>query len=375
MEVGKKSILNWFIWWNNSTQFVIPIYQRNYVWKRENIMQLLSDIESMIPYVDDSSKYHFFGTIVYIDTLHKGSFSEWTIIDWQQRLTTIFLLLQALRQIYTDHSKVIEKKYLLNDEDIINSKDEYDRYRLKPLVTDDNMYLKISETNLDNLTAEEEDSNIYRMYSIIKKHLLSWKDKYDYETIINAIDKFRIVWIQLDKNEDPQQVFESINSTWVNLTAADLIRNFILMNKDDETQTHVYKNYWEKIEFTHVWTDNLKEFFRFYTAIKKKDRVSDKDVYEIFKNQYISLCWEWFQNEEETLKEILHYSENYWYITNDSSPIKSIVNSEKINSALIDYRNLESSMPTIVVMEVIKMFREGIISDDDAAKTIRLMTN
>ena len=98
MEVGKKKILNGFIGGNNSTQFVIPIYQRNYVWEKKNILQLLEDIEKMIPYYDndDESIFHFFGSIVYIDTLHKGSFSEWTIIDGQQRLTTIFLIFNSL---------------------------------------------------------------------------------------------------------------------------------------------------------------------------------------------------------------------------------------------------------------------------------------
>ena len=97
MEVGKKKILNGFIGGNNSTQFVIPIYQRNYVWEKKNILQLLEDIEKMIPYYDneDENIFHFFGSIVYIDTLHKGSFSEWTIIDGQQRLTTLMLLLRA----------------------------------------------------------------------------------------------------------------------------------------------------------------------------------------------------------------------------------------------------------------------------------------
>lgn len=240
MEVGKKSILNGFIGGNNSTQFVIPIYQRNYVWGKDNVNQLLKDIEKMIPYIDDENRFHFFGSIVYIDTIHKGSFNEWTIIDGQQRLTTIFLLLQAMKVVYVESNKIISKKYLLNDEDIVNSKDEYDRYRLKPLVSDDNVYLKISNDNLIGLSNEEKNSNIYKVYNIIKTRLMDWKNKYDIETILNALDKFKVVWIQLAKSEDPQQVFESINSTGVNLTAADLIRNFVLMNKSDNKQTKIY---------------------------------------------------------------------------------------------------------------------------------------
>ena len=83
--------------------------------KKKNVLQLMSDIEKMIPYYnnEDENIFHFFGSIVYIDTLHKGSFSEWTVIDGQQRLTTIFLILQALKQIYSENEKIISKKISL----------------------------------------------------------------------------------------------------------------------------------------------------------------------------------------------------------------------------------------------------------------------
>ena len=240
----------------NKTWKEYCIYQRNYVWEKKNVIQLMNDIEKMIPFYnnDDESIFHFFGSIVYIDTLHKGSFSEWTVIDGQQRLTTIFLILQALKQIYSENEKIISKKYLLNDEDIINSNDEMDRYRLKPLVSDDNVYKLIQDGKLDKLSDDEQNSNVLKAYNIIKKELESCKTKYTFEQILGAIDKSKIVWIQLDKKEDPQQVFESINSTGVNLTAADLIRNFVLMNKDNETQTRIYEDYWSKIEFEYVGT-------------------------------------------------------------------------------------------------------------------------
>ena len=368
MEVGKKSILNGFIGGNNSTQFVIPIYQRNYVWGKENVNQLLKDIERMIPYIDDENKFHFFGSIVYIDTIHKGSFNEWTIIDGQQRLTTIFLLLQAMRVVYVESNKVISKKYLLNDEDIINSKDEYDRYRLKPLVSDDNVYLKISKDNLNELSNEEKNSNIYKAYNIIKTRLLSWKNKYDIEKILNALDKFKVVWIQLSKNEDPQQVFESINSTGVNLTAADLIRNFILMNKSDNKQTQIYNEYWKIIEFKNVTTSNLKEFFRFYVSIIEKTTIPEREVYERFKNEYNKLLET--KDEYEILEDIKQYSKYYYYIKFNFNGI----NNEKIEQALKDYQALKTNMPTMIIMEVLKLFDHNLITDDEASKTIKLFT-
>ena len=372
MEVGKKKILNGFIGGNNSTQFVIPIYQRNYVWEKKNVLQLLEDIEKMIPYYDndDESIFHFFGSIVYIDTLHKGSFSEWTIIDGQQRLTTIFLILQVLKQIYYEQEKIITKKYLLNDEDIINTSDEMDRYRLKPLVSDDNVYKLISDNKLERLTDSEQNSNVLKAYNVIKKELEKWKSKYTFEEIMGAIDKFKVVWIQLDKKEDPQQVFESINSTGVNLSAADLIRNFVLMNKDNATQTRIYNEYWSPIEFDYVGTKNLKEFFRFYVSIKEKITIPEREVYEKFKIQYEKLLAE--QNEEEILSEILNYAKYYYYISRDASES----NNQTLEEILKDYRNAKSNMPHIVIMETMNLyFNKQRIEESDLLNTIKLLTN
>ena len=372
MEVGKKKILNGFIGGNNSTQFVIPIYQRNYVWEKKNILQLMSDIEKMIPYYnnDDENVFHFFGSIVYIDTLHKGSFSEWTVIDGQQRLTTIFLILQALRQIYSENEKIISKKYLLNDEDIINTNDEMDRYRLKPLVSDDNVYRLIQDNKLDKLSETDQNSNVLKAFNIIKKELTDWKQKYTFEQILGAIDKFKIVWIQLDKKEDPQQVFESINSTGVNLTAADLIRNFVLMNKDDVTQTRIYEDYWSPIEFDYVETKNLKEFFRFYVSIKERNTIPEKDVYDRFKTKYDELLREY--TEDQVLGEILDYAKYYYYICEDSSKLPG---SENVELALKDYRNAKTNMPHIVLMETMNLYyKEKRISEEDMINTIKLLT-
>ena len=372
MEVGKKKVLNGFIGGNNSTQFVIPIYQRNYVWEKKNVLQLMSDIEKMIPYYnnEDENIFHFFGSIVYIDTLHKGSFSEWTVIDGQQRLTTIFLILQALKQIYSENEKIISKKYLLNDEDIINSNEEMDRYRLKPLVSDDNVYKLIQDNKLEKLTDADQNSNVLKAYNVIKKELAIWKDKYSFEQIIGAIDKFKIVWIQLDKKEDPQQVFESINSTGVNLTAADLIRNFVLMNKDNETQTRIYEDYWSPIEFEYVETKNLKEFFRFYVSIKERNTIPEKEVYDRFKLKYDELLKE--NAEEDILSEILDYAKYYYYICKD---ISKLPDSANVELALKDYRNAKTNMPNIILMETMNLYyKEKSISEEDMINTIKLLT-
>lgn len=365
MEVGKKTILNQFIGGNNSTQFVIPIYQRNYVWEKENIQQILDDLEKMIPFIEEENKFHFLGSIVYIDTLHKGSFNEWTIIDGQQRLTTIFILLQVLKEVFPEYNKVISKKYLENDEDIINSSNELEKYRLKPLVSDDDVYLKIAKNELYKLTEQDKKSNIYRAYNTITTIMQNWRKKYSVDTILSALDKFKIVWIQLSKYEDPQQVFESINSTGKGLTAADLIRNFVLMNKNDKLQTEIYNEYWSKIEFDYIGTKKLKEFFRYYISIKEKTTIPEREVYDRFKKEYLKLQEDY--EEKIILQNILDYAKYFYYINNS-------IDDKEIEKALSDYRNTKSTMPHIILLETFKLYFENKISKNDIIQTIKLLT-
>lgn len=100
-----------------------------------------------------------------------------------------------MKQIYYEQEKIITKKYLLNDENIINTSGEMDRYRLKPLVSDDNVYKLISDNKLERLTDSEQNSNVLKAYNVIKKELEKWKSKYTFEEIMGAIDKFKVVWI------------------------------------------------------------------------------------------------------------------------------------------------------------------------------------
>lgn len=277
MEVNKASVLSQFIAANGGTQFVIPTYQRNYVWESKQIKQLLNDIKKLIKTEKNEKNYHYIGSIVYINTSSVGMYYEKTIIDGQQRLTTIFLILQTLKIIASSKGDLtkasnINTMYLENNAFV----DDNFKYRLKPLISDDKVYELIAKNNLSELDKYKE-SNVYKAFSTIHKEIKNWlNEEINIDEIIEAIDKLKIVWIQLEKDENPQQVFESINSTGVNLTSADLIRNYILMNKDNETQTYLYENYWIPIENNYVKTSKLSEFFRFYCAIKQKSIINQR---------------------------------------------------------------------------------------------------
>lgn len=362
MEVNKASVLSQFIAANGGTQFVIPTYQRNYVWESKQIKQLLSDIKKLVNVNGNEKNYHYIGSIVYINTSSIGMYYEKTIIDGQQRLTTIFLILQTLKLIALTRNEItkangIQNMYLENNAYIDNNF----KYRLKPLISDDKVYELIAKNKLDELD-EYKNSNVYKAFATIQRELKQWiASGLTIDQIISAIDKLKIVWIQLEKDENPQQVFESINSTGVNLTSADLIRNYILMNKDNETQTYLYNEYWIPIENKYVKSGKLSEFFRFYCAIKEKSVINQRDVYEIFKNEFDSGEFE----DEEKLKEILNYAKYYYWITVKCDNLE-------IEKALSDYRNIQTNMPHPILMESFRFYEETKISKENLIKTISL---
>lgn len=362
MEVNKASVLSQFIAANGGTQFVIPTYQRNYVWEAKNIKQLLSDIKKLVKTEKTEKNYHYIGSIVYINTSSIGMYYEKTIIDGQQRLTTIFLILQTLKVVANEKGDS-KKAASINTMYLENSifVDDSFKYRLKPLISDDKVYELIAKNNLSELN-KYKNSNVYKAFSIIYKEMKNWLDEdISIDEIIEAIDKLKIVWIQLEKDENPQQVFESINSTGVNLTSADLIRNYILMNKDNDTQTYLYNNYWIPIEDKYVQTSKLSEFFRFYCAIKEKSIINQKDVYEIFKKEFDSSD----KSVEDQLEEILAYAKYYYYIM-----IKS--EDDEIEEALSDYRNIQTNMPHPILMETFRLYEAEKVSKENLIKTINL---
>lgn len=277
MKADAKKLLNEFIASTQGVQYVIPVYQRNYTWRKKHVNKLIQDINDLLT---GKTQSHFIGSIVYVITSEVFNQREWSIVDGQQRLTTIFLLLYAIRDILekrgdTQKAKALRSQYLEN----VNAEGDY-KLRLKPLVNNDLEFKKIVDKDVDHL---DKSSLIFQNYNLLYKQVEKWLIKHSIEDIINAIDKLYVVYIQLDKDDNAQQIFESINSTGETLKASDLIRNYILMNKTDQVQTKYFTNYWKVIE-NNLENDSgkLEEFFRFYVTIKNYDLVNKNDLYEKF---------------------------------------------------------------------------------------------
>ncbi len=269
----------------NDTQFVIPVYQRNYDWKHSQCKQLIDDILE----VGDNQKIsaHFLGSIVYVhdDLYTAGGIDELVIIDGQQRLTTLTLIYIVLYKLAQElGNKSLENR--INETYLINKfAEDEEKLKLRPTENND-IALKflLSQDGNENF---QEFSKLVENYNYLESRI----NQQNYEVVRRGIDKLVFVEISLDRrNDNTQKIFESLNSTGLELSQADLIRNYILMGLDNKTQKRIYENYWKKIE--HLAKDNdsnesrVSDFIRDYLTNENKKIPVKKRVYEEFKAKY-----------------------------------------------------------------------------------------
>lgn len=322
MEAKKIRILD-FIGKGKKT-FNIPVYQRNYDWQEENCKKLFTDIENIIKHNEEIE--HFLGTVVYVLTKIERDYEEYVLIDGQQRITSISLLLKALHEkiISEDTKESIWEQYLINKKSPDNI-----RIRLKPIESDSVSYKQLIDNNDDS-----SNSNVCRNYKIFKELLEN--SHYSAEQIYSALYKIELVTIKLEKDkksENPQLIFESLNSTGLSLTQADLIRNYLLMNSEYEKQTVLYKNFWLKIEIK-LTNKKISNFIRDFLTMKTGKIANKNKVYDDFK-EYMRIQKE--LNEEAVLEELVTYSKYYNWFLNANS------NNEKINEKLKHFKYLKNT--------------------------------
>lgn len=342
-------------------QFVIPVYQRNYTWSAEReVKQYLQDLSRVL---NHDYNNHFMGILIYLEKSIDFSTRELSVIDGQQRLTTTFLTIYAIREMFKqngelDRVKQLEGQYLTNP----YHKDKI-KYKLKPLVSDDDVYRCIVEDRLqDN---ENEQSPIYKNYVYIKNFLEGLVSKgYTPNDVLLALDKLYVVCVPISEEDNAQKIFESINATGVKLTAADLIRNFLLMNLDSDTQDAYYSQYWRKLE-DNISTDSrdLEMFFRMYLAIKTFTLVPKTGVYRSF------VEWVEEQNIQTNVlfKEMLEYAKIVFSV--DKAPIAS--HAKEIQQPLTDFRKIHSDLPMSIIMEFFRLYSIGLIDSNTLGRLIQ----
>lgn len=292
---------------SSGAQFVIPIYQRNYTWTdTKEVKRYLQDLTKI---VSGDCSSHFLGIMIYLEKTLDYRNREFSIIDGQQRLITTFLTLYAIKYLMKEDDK-LDDADALNAQFLTNysSKNEDVKLKLKPLVSDDDVYKNIVTENFDNIVNKK--AKVLKNYEYILNYIKKLKEKYDYNQILESMNKLYLVCIPISSEDDAQKIFESINSTGVKLTAPDLIRNFLFMDLESETQDKYYRNYWLILE-KYLMNDSkkLEIFFKFYLSVKNSSLSNTSEIYnkfvEYYENNKMSL------DREDILIDILKYAKYY----------------------------------------------------------------
>ena len=256
-------------------RFIIPVYQRNYDWKKENCKQLFDDLVSVIK---EGKETHFFGSIV----SYAHSRDEVVLIDGQQRITTVSLILIAIvNALKKDVLTTKDDTLVLRIEDFLV--DKYDKterkVRLKPFRDDCEAFDRLIYMDEEDYIPESKVTINYRYFY---DRIVTYKEL-TVDELFYAVNCLEIIDIELEPQhgDNPQLIFESLNSTGLDLTESDIIRNYVLMNLEPAVQESYYDKYWNKIE--RCSRDELDGFVRNYLTIKQGVIPTLKGIYPAFK--------------------------------------------------------------------------------------------
>ncbi|GAA7988287.1 hypothetical protein HpMS52_09380 [Helicobacter pylori] len=355
MRADVTPLLN-FIKDNQKNQLVIPIYQRLYSWEKEQCKQLWDDIIKVGG--DDKMDGHFIGSILYVLDGITHSDNALLIIDGQQRLTTITLLLTALRDHLSDEvkRKEIEDHYLIN-----SNRDGDKKFRL--ILSDSDKDTLLSLIDKNKRKPSEPSSKIVENFKLFEEWIRKNTDKL--ETIFKELEKLMIVEIALEKGKDDSQlIFESMNSKGMELAQTDLIRNYIIMETEVEKQEGFYNKYWRAME--EELKQNKKLFDRFvrhYLTIKTREIPNINKIYVALKD--------YRQKEgigiEDLLKDLQKYYGYFCRIVFKKEADKDL------NKALGFLVDLEMDVIYPLLLELYSDYNDGVLSKADFIPIIALI--
>lgn len=351
----------------NKTQFVIPVYQRNYDWSTSQCKQLLDDILEVG--TNKTMNAHFIGSIVYVhdDVFIAARIKELTVIDGQQRLTTLTLIYLALYKLAKELKEdglieEISETYLIN-----KFAPEEEKSKLRPTENNDKAlkYLLRSDGNEEF----QDFSKLINNFNYFKGRIT----EENYQFVLDGLSKLMFVEISLDrKKDDPQRIFESLNSTGLELSQADLIRNYILMGLNRRDQNVIYRDYWEVIEKLAkdeaLNSSKVSDFIRDYLTLESKKIPNKGKVYLEFKAKYPTDTIDELKNNLAEIKTLVkHYNK---LLNPKNEPDKTIrrqleyINRLEINVAFPflmkvydDYANSTIDKQTLIkILDLIQSF-------------------
>ena len=349
---------------SNKTQFIIPVYQRNYDWTVGQCKQLLDDILE-VGY-SNKSNAHFIGSIVYIhdDAYMTSRLKELTIIDGQQRLTTLTLIYLALYRLAREINEEglvneINETYLINK---FASEDE--KLKLRPTENNDRALKYLLRSD-----ATEQFSGFSKLisnYDYFKERI----NTDTYQVVLKGLSKLMFVEVSLERGkDDPQRIFESLNSTGLKLEQGDLIRNYILMGLSPKDQNKIYQSYWEIIEkLAKDDTSNeskVSDFIRDYLTLENRSIPNKGKVYVEFKAKYPTTTLE---ELEESLTQIKALVKHYNKLINPKNETD-----KEIRLQLEHIHKLEINVVYPFLMKVYADFNDSIIDKSTFVKVLDLI--
>lgn len=359
---GQGKLLIQFL--KNADKLVIPVYQRNYDWREGHCRKLYLDL---VRTIQNEKRWHFFGGIVSVSD-PMGSSSDYLVIDGQQRITTVSLLLLAMANLIKEGKVTpkdddlyakITKRYLVDE---INPKNR--KVKLKPIKGDQSAYERLWADPADFDRASNITQNYLFFYNEIQKGMVTVDD------LFKAVEKLQIIDITLTPpDDDPQLVFESLNSTGLDLNEGDKIRNFVLMGLDIDEQERCYDDYWSPIEKNAGYDKqnnsyDVSPFIRDYLSIKQKKITSMKDIYTEFK----AFAEKRSGEKEEIMKDLLGYAKRYHKLLAGHQDFPA-----KLQASIFRLNRLESSVTRPFLMEVLRLQEEKTLTVDDVTDVCRIV--
>ena len=350
-----------------SPQFVIPIYQRNYSWTEDQCRQLWTDLLRAGRLKEVTA--HFIGSIVYVERGLSNVVQQEAllVIDGQQRLTTSTLLIAALARHFeskgvgelleTFSAKKLRNYYLLNPDE------EGERH----------FKLLLSETDKETLLAilqsspmpAESSTRINDNYALFQQLIAQHEN--ELEAICQGLAKLVIVDVSLDRSQDnPQLIFESMNSTGLELSQADLIRNFILMGLEPKLQTELYKSYWRPMEKGFgqaAYAVHFDAFMRHYLTAKTGEIPNVREVYTAFKTYARSLKGD----TRDLVADIHAYATYYCAIALGSESESSL------KQAFHDLRELKVEVSYPFLLDAYNDYKHDRLTADELVQIVRLV--
>jgi Protein of unknown function DUF262/Protein of unknown function (DUF1524) len=351
---------------SNDATFFIPPYQRNYEWKTSTCRVFLEDIRKVAKANQAGGRAeHFFGSVVYVvEDASFGVPAKYVLTDGQQRITTTMLFLMALRDTIVDkaYKETIQKKYIENDSAIGGL--EF-KIKLKQVETDWEAYRCLALR--ESVSDENKNSAVYQNYEFFRSELSGTSDLELSNLLEKGLMKFEVITIQLEPIsnpwENPQEIFESMNSLGQPLSLADLVRNYLLMGKTSGEQINFYNKFWLPLE--KELPGRLSEFIRdwmqsdqhkFFKVAKENNF---KELYSSFKELVRN------RDTSDVFESLAQFAKPY------SQAIGlSTTGNETLDEVISDFSIIGTTTAQSLIAEILQKYH---VSNIESSKVVDLL--